>query len=519
MPIQITDEDASGLLSLVAKIGHALKREKATEKPAKVEGGVKYYASDYACVPDPEKPSTWKLRLAEGESGNITVAQLGRAAAAFSKGGFRGNRVDLPDECPAEKIKNRIRSEYRKLGVDSEDVPDSIKSLSRGENTGFLVFKQDGQYFWLGIYSTMFRDSDRPVKEIISSGAHKKFISSVMSGEIPPPDLYLMHLKFAIGKATHLFWDDSGFAIALGAFYYNEIAEALMATDEDLAMSHGMLTKSIVRDDADPSIILEYISEELSVLPRDMAANKRTGFYMLVDGGDQLIENRERLAAMIGEANTAMIEESLQAEAMKAVEAGEDFKSIKTEETLMDESETLREGVEKAANMEDVEEEKAQEGADAETEMAVEEKPEKAEPEEMPEEEPEEMPEEEPEEEPDDFMKALADLRKEIVDALVPLADSVNNLAAKYGDVEKHVKKIEEGLERAQATVEHNEEKSVPETTSSIIEMLKRAQGVKSVIGSEKTIVKADDALADDAPVEAPANQNKGGLFFNEWRA
>ena len=54
----------------------------------KTEGGVQYPATDFAYVPDPEKASTWKLRLSETRPGNVTRAQLGRAAAAFSPGGF-----------------------------------------------------------------------------------------------------------------------------------------------------------------------------------------------------------------------------------------------------------------------------------------------------------------------------------------------------------------------------------------------------------------------------------------------
>lgn len=61
----------------------------------KTDGGVSYSAGDYADVEDPEKPSTWKLRLAEGKSGNYTVAQVGRAITALQPGGFRGNRVEI----------------------------------------------------------------------------------------------------------------------------------------------------------------------------------------------------------------------------------------------------------------------------------------------------------------------------------------------------------------------------------------------------------------------------------------
>lgn len=102
--------------------------EYKAKRVCKTEDGVCYPASDFAFVPDAEKPSTWKLRLAEGEPGNVTVAQLGRAAAAFSNGGFRGNRVELPSG-QTGSVKRKIRAQYNKLGVASEDVPESLKML------------------------------------------------------------------------------------------------------------------------------------------------------------------------------------------------------------------------------------------------------------------------------------------------------------------------------------------------------------------------------------------------------
>lgn len=60
----------------------------------KREAGADFPASDYADVPDPESPSTWKLRLTESP-GNFTIAQVARAITALQPSGFRGNRVDL----------------------------------------------------------------------------------------------------------------------------------------------------------------------------------------------------------------------------------------------------------------------------------------------------------------------------------------------------------------------------------------------------------------------------------------
>ncbi len=96
----------------------------------KRENGKEFTAKAYAYVPDPQKPSTWKLRMEE-EPGKVTVAQLGRAAAALSSGGFRGNRADIPEgDLPA--VKRRLRAAYRRLGVKTAEMPESVK-LSEGE--------------------------------------------------------------------------------------------------------------------------------------------------------------------------------------------------------------------------------------------------------------------------------------------------------------------------------------------------------------------------------------------------
>jgi len=91
----------------------------------KIEDGQEYPARCYLHVPDPDSPSTWKLRVCEIQNGEptITVAQLGRAAAALSPGGFRGNRVQLtPEERRATIAK--LRRLYRELDAEP---PESLQ--------------------------------------------------------------------------------------------------------------------------------------------------------------------------------------------------------------------------------------------------------------------------------------------------------------------------------------------------------------------------------------------------------
>lgn len=93
----------------------------------KTEDGKQYPAQAYAYVPDPQSPSTWKLRLWESPELKVTRAQLGRAAAALSPGGFRGNRVEIPaDDLP--KVKAKIRAAYRALGVKDDEIPRWVMS-------------------------------------------------------------------------------------------------------------------------------------------------------------------------------------------------------------------------------------------------------------------------------------------------------------------------------------------------------------------------------------------------------
>jgi len=92
----------------------------------KTENGQKFPAAAFAYVPDPQKPSSWKLRLWETPTLKVTRKQLGAAAAAFSPGGHRGQPVQLPSGEVA-KVKGRIRAAYRSLKVEDKNIPKSVQ--------------------------------------------------------------------------------------------------------------------------------------------------------------------------------------------------------------------------------------------------------------------------------------------------------------------------------------------------------------------------------------------------------
>jgi hypothetical protein len=112
----------------------------------KTEGGVEYPAEAYLHVPDPEKPSTWKLRVWETPEKQVTVAQLGRAAAALGRG-FRGRRVELSAEERATALRT-LRGLYRKAGIKADDLPpvlqDAVAEIAAVRLAGYARKIIDG---------------------------------------------------------------------------------------------------------------------------------------------------------------------------------------------------------------------------------------------------------------------------------------------------------------------------------------------------------------------------------------
>lgn len=250
----------------------------------KRENGLDYPMRDYAFTPDPSAPATWKLRLTESP-GKVTVAQLAKAAAALSSGGFRGNKAMIPPAALAS-VKRRVRAEYRKLGVQEGAIPASVKALpddeTGGDNPIFLWKNQSGQYEFIAVYSNNLRDDDHPA-EILSEKAHKGFAKSLELGIFDTPELWHWHLDGTrFGKVKEVMVVD-GFAVALGTIDpgHEQEAEAIIKSKKPLAMSHGMPRQYIVRDPEDNTIINFYASKEISVLPRWAAANKLTSFVVI----------------------------------------------------------------------------------------------------------------------------------------------------------------------------------------------------------------------------------------------
>lgn len=273
----------------------------------KTEGGIKFPASDFAFTPDKEKPSTWKLRLAQDKPGNITRSQLGAAAAALSPGGFRGNRVKLPSEA-VSGVKSRIRKEYKKLGIKPDDIPASVK-----QQASVNIWKSEsGRYHWLTLYSNAYRDVDNP-PEIISHQSHIDNNKAINDGSWSMPELWLWHIPYPVGKATyHNYNEKSRFAVAAGMFDSNKghIAEALIKSEWD-GVSHGMPKNEIKRDDDDKTILTRHRTKEISILPLNKAANRLT--FNIIGGTKMQMKDdvKNALETLLGSDEVANIEAAL----------------------------------------------------------------------------------------------------------------------------------------------------------------------------------------------------------------
>lgn len=108
------------------KVRRKVEFEEMTSNVTKKMGSDNLSASAFAYVPDPKKPSTWKLRIDD-------AAHVGGAIAAIGKG-FRGQKANIPSKDLAV-VKRKIRAAWLKFHSDksSKDLPSIIRNAG-GDN-------------------------------------------------------------------------------------------------------------------------------------------------------------------------------------------------------------------------------------------------------------------------------------------------------------------------------------------------------------------------------------------------
>lgn len=329
---------------LEARVAAAAAGEMDGMKATKRDGGVEYQASDYADVPDPDKPSTWKLLLAEDRSGNFTAAQVGRAITALQPGGFRGNRVDIGSSKQA--VISRIQSAIGK--VPEEARANLRERLSRVKSIidpvtidpGMLTTFKDatGRWRWIAVHSNRYVDREG---EIFSERAHKAFVEeAATTGQYPA--LRLFHVPYDIGRADMLdYVQPEGFVLSSGTFApgMDDIAKRLSAM-KGLGCSHGFTFRPA---DFNDGVYERYRSFEVTVLPREYAANPLTVY---VAGQEVPVgmskTQKDFLTEVAGPERVALIEEGLSDLKAFADEHGLAYKSI--EDRLLEQAGSKEDG-------------------------------------------------------------------------------------------------------------------------------------------------------------------------------
>lgn len=128
------------------------------EEGGKTEDGVVFPASDYAYVPEKDKPSTWKLRLTSSPGGKPDVHIVGAAVAALGPGGFRGNQVEIPAEA-LSGVKAKVRAAWQSANSEKgvDEMPEILRKGEVPMSIDEVVKKIEEQD---AIIATLKADSD-----------------------------------------------------------------------------------------------------------------------------------------------------------------------------------------------------------------------------------------------------------------------------------------------------------------------------------------------------------------------
>jgi len=306
-------------MTLFGKIKELFFGQKAVTK---TEGGESFPAEDYAYVPDAESPSTWKLRLTESP-GKLTVIQVARAITALQPGGFRGQKVDIPSGDKPGVIGKISGAIGRIPGASDEQkatLRDCLNAVKEGASAFTVTKDKAGNLRWLTITSNRYYDRD---EEVFPEAVHQEAVK-VASERGEYPELWLWHTPGTrIGKGD---WADyaDGFRFDSGTIDPGSEGVAVKLAHADLGVSHGF---TFVREG---DTYVEYMTHEVSPLPRQFAANPWTGLMLEKEDKDMgfTAEKRAFLVDALGEDKVTQIEAGATALRKELEDAGATFKDL-----------------------------------------------------------------------------------------------------------------------------------------------------------------------------------------------
>lgn len=384
--------------------------------------------------------------------------------------------------------------------------PKSLVKSAPFESSFMVVKDGDGSFRWLAQFTNNVRDDDIP-PEILSSEAHRRFVYLVDKGIVDYPELWVWHNDaWAVGDTDWIALDTKGkvtFVVASGTFrdYAKEVAVALSRT-KGVALSHGMYPHLIEYSTDDPTVITGYVSREISVLPRDFAANKLTAYTMT------------EITKMVDEKKRRELVERFPGfgqQLLGALEKANEDAAKAVEEIGLE----TKEASEEAEGTEEETKETDAEGTD-ETDVPAEEKesPDSEEDTETEDKETADAEEVTPEEE--DETKSEPDAKVEVTYAN---SEFMESLAGALLAIDNRLKSVEEGLgnideiaERVKEIEESRTKESRRTRAQSVFDMISKS----SVEGDDNARVDGRESLAKSGPEE---NKDRGGtgLFIEEF--
>ena len=386
----------------------------------------------------------------------------------------------LPANAGSKGLLSRVVSAVKQAFDEQvgESDPDDMLIGKDASNGSLCVFKDSGgTYRWVARYSNNIRDNDNP-PEIISGASHKKFVQLVKAGLVPPPELWLWHVKdWKWGQAEWVAYDETdngiGFALA-GGYIFPEFADLAkqLASLPGVLVSHGMPGWSIERDKSDATVYTQHITAEISPLPDWAAANKVPGFAVLskesIDMALDKAQKRDLVEQWGVNPNTIDSLEAMNAaDAAKAAALGLDTKEVEVEqveEVAEAPAEQADKQIEEQVQNEEVVEPETQ--AKAETEQEEEQK-------------------------------------SAAVDNTAPLATVLENTMKAVISLSEQVKELSKQVEE----LKREEGERIAAKAANMPTAALQALMMKSVVGSDEAAVDGRTKLAKSGPEETPAEQ------------
>ena len=174
----------------------ALPAEVIDEFAAKTEAGESFPSAAYAYVPDPDKPSTWKLRLWKTPTGGPDPGIVGAAVAALGEG-FRGNKVQIPSvDLPKVKAKVRAAWKVANSDKDSEEMPEVIRASAHTSLLSTMALSEEEQFeldylLELGLWDSIKRAVSRvlPGKQKIEKRDEEKKVTKESPKDEPKTEI------------------------------------------------------------------------------------------------------------------------------------------------------------------------------------------------------------------------------------------------------------------------------------------------------------------------------------------